>query len=199
MRTSETKLSELADLLAELCDSELDRHEWERLDALLLDDAEAQEFYRRFIALDVDLAWRGARKTGTGSVCATAPTLTSPPPGRLGKRCLSPLSVPADGACPPTPLRPRKAESPPGSSALPITSPSDHAALAAGPSSVFGSLLGSPALAYTVAALMLAVGIVSARVWSPAGDGQPALSQTPFCRCRRRGPRRRWLSAGSRR
>ena len=62
--------------------------------------------------------------------------------------------------------------------------------MAAGPSSVFGSLLGSPALAYTVAALMLAVGIVSARVWSPAGDGQPVVADAilPLPAIAARGP-----------
>ena len=148
MTVSETKLSELADLLARLCDSELDRPEWERLDALLLDDTDAQEFYRRFIALDVNLAWRGADRAASGP--ADAPT----PERFLAKK-----------------------ESRPASSALPVTLPSDRAALVVGSSSIFGSLLGSPALAYAVTALVLALGIIGARLWSPPGDGQQGAGQ----------------------
>jgi len=51
------KIAELSELLAALCDGELSTAEWERLESLLIGDAEAQEFYSRYIALDVDLAW----------------------------------------------------------------------------------------------------------------------------------------------
>ena len=138
MMGSEGKLSELADLLARLCDSELDRHEWERLDALLCDDPEAQEFYRQFIALDVDLAWRGA----------------------------------ARAACVPSEAAMREHLS--GEVGLPSRSPPSSVAVAPLPSplSPLPSLFGSPMFAYTVAALILAVGVVSARLWSPATASQ---------------------------
>ncbi|MBN1395628.1 MAG: FecR domain-containing protein [Pirellulales bacterium] len=52
--------AELHDLLTCLCDAELDRPDWERLETLLLDNPDAQDYYSRFMALDVDLAWRAA-------------------------------------------------------------------------------------------------------------------------------------------
>ena len=54
------KQSELAGLLSRLCDGEVGPADWERLEALLFDDPAAQDLYRRFVALDVELAWRGA-------------------------------------------------------------------------------------------------------------------------------------------
>ncbi len=63
------KQSELAGLLSRLCDGEIAPGDWERLEALLLDDSAAQELYRRFVALDVELAWRGAgRPAPRGSI-----------------------------------------------------------------------------------------------------------------------------------
>ncbi|MGA7702214.1 MAG: hypothetical protein WCB27_21680 [Thermoguttaceae bacterium] len=56
----DAKRSELTELLSRLCDGEIEPAERERLETLLLDDAAAQDLYRRFIALDVELAWRGA-------------------------------------------------------------------------------------------------------------------------------------------
>ena len=56
--------AELTDLLVLLCDGEMGQAEWDRLDGLLLDDPAAQEFYGRFIGLDVDLAWRAAGRIG---------------------------------------------------------------------------------------------------------------------------------------
>ncbi len=52
--------SELTELLSRLCDGEIAQTDWERLEALLLDDPAAQELYRRYMALDVELAWRAA-------------------------------------------------------------------------------------------------------------------------------------------
>ena len=57
------KYAELNDLLSRLCDVELEQPGWERLETLLLDDPDAQEYYSRFMALDVDLAWRAAERT----------------------------------------------------------------------------------------------------------------------------------------
>ena len=54
------KSSELAELLSRLCDGEIGPPDLERLETLLLDDPAAQDLYRRFMALDVELAWRGA-------------------------------------------------------------------------------------------------------------------------------------------
>ena len=65
------KSAELTELLTLLCDGKVGQAEWERLEALLLDDPEAQELYRRFIALDVELAWRA-----TGRL---APSQINPP------------------------------------------------------------------------------------------------------------------------
>ena len=99
MMGSESKLFELADLLTRLCDSELDQREWERLDALLCDDAEAQEFYRRFIALDVDLASRGAAPR---HVCHPKRQCGSSSPAKRHRRSAIPLPCrgSSDRRCP---------------------------------------------------------------------------------------------------
>ena len=55
----DAKRSELTELLSRLCDGEIEPAERERLETLLLDDAAAQDLYRRFIALDVELACAG--------------------------------------------------------------------------------------------------------------------------------------------
>jgi len=57
---SNAKQAELAELLTQLCDGKARQPELDRLEVLLLDDPESQEFYRRFVALDVDLAWHVA-------------------------------------------------------------------------------------------------------------------------------------------
>lgn len=66
MTPSDAKTVELAELLALMCDGEIGRVEASRLEALLLDDPEAQEFYRRYISLDVELAWRAADRRAEG-------------------------------------------------------------------------------------------------------------------------------------
>ncbi len=58
-----TDFPELTGLLVLLCDGEMGQAQWDRLEALLLDDPASQEFYRRFVGLDVDLAWRAAGRT----------------------------------------------------------------------------------------------------------------------------------------
>ncbi len=62
--TNAVPFSELTGLLTLLCDGEMGQAEWERLEALLLNDPAAQDFYRRFIGVDVDLAWRAAKVRG---------------------------------------------------------------------------------------------------------------------------------------
>ena len=62
MTPFEAKQAELAELLAQLCDGGARQPELDRLEVLLLDDPESQEFYRRFVALDVDLAWHVAHR-----------------------------------------------------------------------------------------------------------------------------------------
>jgi hypothetical protein len=54
------KNGELTELLSRLCDGEIGQANWERVEALLLHDLAAQDLYRRFMALDVELAWRAA-------------------------------------------------------------------------------------------------------------------------------------------
>ena len=56
----DAKNTELAELLSRLCDGEIAQADWQRLETLLLNDPTAQDLYRRFVALDVELAWRGA-------------------------------------------------------------------------------------------------------------------------------------------
>jgi hypothetical protein len=63
---SDAKFAELTDLLMRLCDSQMGSRDWDRLEALLLDDPEAQDYYWRFIALDVDLGFRSS-SVGLGS------------------------------------------------------------------------------------------------------------------------------------
>ena len=58
MTPSEAKFAELAKLLAVLFDGELARPQRERLEALLLDDPNAQDFYWQLFALDSELEWR---------------------------------------------------------------------------------------------------------------------------------------------
>jgi hypothetical protein len=60
MTPSNAKIAELVELLALVCDGGLGGAEMERLDALLLDDPALQDYYRRYIVLDVALAWRAA-------------------------------------------------------------------------------------------------------------------------------------------
>ena len=60
MMPFDAKNTELADLLSRLCDGEIGQADWDRLETLLLNDPAAQDLYRRFVALDVELAWRGA-------------------------------------------------------------------------------------------------------------------------------------------
>ena len=67
----DSKNTELVELLALLCDGEIGQVEWERLESLLLDDPAAQDLYRRFMALDVELAWRAAGRP--------APSRLNPP------------------------------------------------------------------------------------------------------------------------
>ncbi|MCD4728057.1 MAG: hypothetical protein K8R46_10370, partial [Pirellulales bacterium] len=60
---SNIKFTELNDLLSRLCDGEMDRPDWDRLETLLLNDPAAQDYYRRFVVLDVDLAWRAGGRS----------------------------------------------------------------------------------------------------------------------------------------
>ena len=171
---SEAKLAELADLMAQLCDSDLDRLGWERLEALLLDDPEAQQFYRRFIALDVDLAWRGA-------------DLAAQPPSAMetteqGKRAVG-------GE------REQRAGERRASSLLPVAPlpfPRDRPLVLP----IFPVLFRSPALAYTVATLVLLVAVAGAWFWSPVGDGRQVAERHLICRpCQPLPGPVRWSSA----
>jgi hypothetical protein len=56
----DSKNAELTELLSRLCDGDFGQADCERLESLLLDDPAAQDFYRRFMALDVELSWRAA-------------------------------------------------------------------------------------------------------------------------------------------
>ena len=86
MTFSDGKYVELADLLTLLCDGQLGQPELDRLERLLLDDPEAQEFYRQYVALDVELGWNiaGARAISmlqlpTSSAPSTMPEPPAPP------------------------------------------------------------------------------------------------------------------------
>ncbi|MCG2683205.1 MAG: FecR family protein [Planctomycetales bacterium] len=72
MMQSDAKFAELNDLLSRLCDGEMDRPDWDRLETLLLDDPAAQDYYRRFVVLDVDLAWRAAGRSAGLSLESSA-------------------------------------------------------------------------------------------------------------------------------
>ena len=54
---ADAKRQELTDLVTLLCDGALDQPDLDKLERLLLDDPEAQAYYQRFVALDVELAW----------------------------------------------------------------------------------------------------------------------------------------------
>jgi hypothetical protein len=78
----------LLGLLSRLCDDELDQGGWERLETLLLDDPAAQDVYRRYVALDVNLAWRAAGRPAV-TTCDSPRTIPFPtaalsPPASFG-------------------------------------------------------------------------------------------------------------------
>ncbi len=74
----DAKNSELAELLSRLCDGGIGQADWERLETLLLDDPAAQDFYRRFVALDVELAWRAAGRPASSQFDPADPAATAP-------------------------------------------------------------------------------------------------------------------------
>ncbi len=87
----DAKNSELADLLSRLCDGEIGQADWDRLETLLLNDPAAQDLYRRFVALDVELAWRGA---GRPAPSHFDPAISGPVPPVIIEAS-SPLQAPA--------------------------------------------------------------------------------------------------------
>ena len=60
MMPSEARFTELSELLAILFDGELAQPQRERLEALLLDNPDAQDFYWQLVALDSEMEWRTA-------------------------------------------------------------------------------------------------------------------------------------------
>jgi hypothetical protein len=161
---SEAKFAELSELLAMLFDGELARSQRQRLEALLLDDPNAQDFYWQLFALDSELEWHltdcppclsfelaakeevEARAPGLGASEATAMA--------NGGMILENRPGAATPGGPP-PVQP--------SAFIPNLSP----------------LLGSPRLAYAAATLILGAGLLVGWVWDRTGSRSIAREGLP--------------------
>ena len=161
---SEAKFAELSELLAMLFDGGLARSRRQRLEALLLDDPNAQDFYWQLFALDSELEWHltdcppclpfelaakaevEARAPGLGASEATAMAK-----GGMILENLPGAAIP--GGPPPIQL----------SAFIPNLSP----------------LLGSPLLAYAAATLILGAGLLVGWVWDRTGSRSIAREGLP--------------------
>lgn len=89
----DAKRAELTELLTRLCDGDIDQADMDRLEALLIDDPASQDLYRRYMALDVELAWRAAGRPAPSQfeppVSVPFPTVVLPSASTFGSSASS--------------------------------------------------------------------------------------------------------------
>ncbi len=155
MTPSGAKTIELAELLTLMCDGEIGRVESERIEALLLDDPEAQEFYRRYISLDVELAWRAAGRKAEGENAKCKLQMAN---------CKLPESSPQPPAPSPSSIPPSAISLPPSVSLfsfLPTTP------------------LGNVAFSYAMSALLVAIGLFIFSLMSASSPRNTVVNNKP--------------------